>query len=90
MMSNSESMSASNDTREWGLCFLCQSDLKEPTTKPSTSIKLKNKPERFLACNEKVIDNIRQLNELPNSIFTDGMSHLYQSDEPVWNQRDIG
>ena len=79
MMSNSESMSVSNDAREWGLCFLCQSDIKEPTTKPSTSIKLKNKPERILACYEKVVDCIRQLNEmgeLPNSIFTDDIVGL--------------
>ena len=54
-------------------CFLCQSDLKEPTTYPSTLVKLKNNFERILACYEKVIDNIRQpneLEELPNSIFT--------------------
>ena len=96
MMSSSKSMSASNDTREWGLCFLCQSDLKESTTKPSTSIKLKNKPKRILACYEKVIDNIRQLNEfgeLPNSIFTDDIVGVgADSDSPnivqkvVWHK----
>ena len=35
---------------------------------------MKNKPGRIWACYEKIIDNIRQLNELgelPNSIFTD-------------------
>ena len=44
------------------------------TTNPSTSVKLGKKSERILTCYVKVIDNIRQLNELgelPNSIFTD-------------------
>ena len=64
MMSNSDTTSATNDTQDWCLCFLCQSDLKEPTIKLSTSVKSKNYSEFFLACYEKVIDNIRQLNEL--------------------------
>ena len=41
MMSNSEIKSATNDTLDWCLCCLCQSDVKEPTTKLSTSVKLK-------------------------------------------------
>ena len=76
MMINSGSTSATNATQNWYLCFLCQSDLKEPgaTTNPSTSVKLKNNSENFLVCYENIIDNIRQLNELgelPNSIFND-------------------
>ena len=83
-MSNSESTSAINATWDWYLCFLCRSDLREPTTNPSTSVKFKKKnSERILACYEKVIDNIRQLNELgelPNSIFTgDIISHYLRA-----------
>ena len=74
MTSYSEITSATNDTKVWCLCFSCKSGLKEPITKLSMSVKLKNNSERILACYEKVIDNTRQLNdlgELPNSIFTD-------------------
>ena len=78
MMSNFESTSATNNTRDWCFCFQCQSDLN---TNPST----KKKSERTLTYYEKVIDNIRQLNELgelPNSIFTDDIVGVGADSDP--------
>ena len=67
--------------------------LKEPTTNPSTSVKLKNNSEIILACYEKVIDNIRQLNELgelPNSIFTGDIVGVgAESDSPIIVQKMV-
>ena len=59
-------------SRDWTLCFMCQSNVKEPTMNPSTSVKLKGKPDRLLTCYKEVTANIRELHdmgELANSIF---------------------
>ena len=59
MINNSESTSSTNATRVWCLCFLCQFHYLSFNFGT-----IKKKSERILACYERVIDNIRQLNKL--------------------------
>ena len=53
------------DTRDWSLCFICQSlKTSEKTLNPSLSIKLRNTPEKLIACYKEVVNNIQELKEL--------------------------
>ena len=67
-------------SRDWKLCFICQSNLKEPTVNPSISVKLKDKHDKLLTCCEQVTANIKELydlGELTNSIFTDDIEQWF-------------
>ena len=51
-------------TRDWDLCFICQSDESyKPTMNLASSVKLRNNPERLSACYKEVADNIQDLKE---------------------------
>ena len=64
-------------SRDWSLCFICQSaDSKINNMDPSSSVVLRNNPERLSACYKQVTDNIRELNELgelPDFVFVDSI-----------------
>ena len=63
------------DTRDWSLCFLCQSvNCHEKTCDPSVSIKLKNSHEKLQACYQEVVENVHELKQLgflPRNISID-------------------
>lgn len=50
---------------DWSLCFLCQSSLQmEKTLDPSSSVKLRNNPEKLQSCYKEAVDNIQELKAL--------------------------
>ena len=52
-------------SRDWELCFICQSNKNSTITmNPSSSVKLKNYSEKLFECHREVADNINILNEL--------------------------
>lgn len=64
-MSKSKSTTGITGTRDWSLCFICQLEKSnEKTLNPSSSIKLRNNPEKLYACYKEVTDNIQELKEL--------------------------
>ena len=64
-MSKSKSATAIMETRDWNLCFICQLEKSnEKTILPSSSVKLRNNPEKLYACYKEVTDNIQELKEL--------------------------
>ena len=83
---------------DWSLCFICQSD--EPqnaTVDPSSSVKLRNNPERLSAAYRQVVNNIQELNELgelPDFVFVQNTSdsdaenilQLMMSNNVVWHK----
>ncbi len=87
------------DTRDWNLCFICQTDERDkPTMDPSSSVKLKRNPERLSACYKEVLDNIQELNELgdlPYFVAIDNISggectqsivQVMMSNNVVWHK----
>ena len=59
---NPQSEIAIMDTRDWNLCFICQTDERDkPTMGPLSFVKLKHNPERLSANYKEVIDNIQEL-----------------------------
>ena len=52
------------DTRDWNLCFICQSYSVQPVTDPASSIKLRGHPQKLEACYRELLSNIIELNEL--------------------------
>lgn len=53
------------DTRDWSLCFICQSDKNnEKALCPSSSIRLRNNTEQLCACYKEVVENILELKAL--------------------------
>lgn len=66
------------DSRDWSLCFICQSGVNSiPVMNPSSSVKLKNNPERISACYKEVTGNIKELkdlDELPDFVFVNDIS----------------
>jgi len=52
------------NTRDWNLCFICQSHTNEAVTDPASSIKLCGQPKKLEASYQELLDNIFQLNEL--------------------------
>ena len=83
---------------DWSLCFICQSD--EPqnaTVDPSSSVKLRNNPERLSAAYRQAVNNIQELNELgelPDFVFVQNTSdsdaenilQLMMSNYVVWHK----
>ena len=79
-MDNSNIPPATMGFRDWALCFMCQSNIKEQTMNTSISVKLKDKHEQLLTCYKEVTTNIRELydlGELANSIYTDDIGHWF-------------
>ena len=70
-----KTMSDIMDTRDWDLCFICQTDVKnKPLSNPSTSVKLKNNVDKFISAYKEVVYNIVELNdlgELPDYVVVD-------------------
>ena len=96
-MSDYKSMPAIMDNHDWSLCFICQSDKGfEPIKNPSSSVKLRNKPERLSVCYKEVTDNtqeLKELGELPDTIVVDGIGggtqnvvQMMMSDQAVWHK----
>ncbi len=85
-------------TMDWSLCFICQSDeTHNPTSDPSSSVKLRNNPERLSAAYRLVVNNIQELNELgelPDFVFventgdsdTQNIVQLMMSNHVVWHK----
>ena len=64
-MSNSKCTTAPLDTRDWSLCFICQQEKSnENVLDHSSSIKLRNNPEKLYVCYKEITNNIRELKEL--------------------------
>ena len=65
-MRKSKSTTCITGTRDWSLCFICQSKKKKNKNclNPSSSIKLGNNPGKLYACYKEVTDNIQKLKEL--------------------------
>ena len=63
------------DTRDWDLCFICQTDVKnKPLLDPSTSVKLKNNVDKLISAYKEVVNNIVELNylgQLPDYVVVD-------------------
>ncbi len=69
-----ECNSESSDTgeRDWESCYICQHDTSEKLLHPTTSVKLKNKPDKLYMCFQEVIGNIKKLydlDQLPGFVY---------------------
>jgi len=100
-MAGKVNVSASMDTRDWLMCFLCQCSTSEALVKPSMNKRLKQHPEQLEGALRNVIDNIqtlKQLGELPDDVTVgdiDGFSsdtdvshvvNLLKSNDVVWHK----
>ena len=67
---------ASMETRNWELCFICQSDTAQPLTELASSVKLHAQPHKIEACYTKLIQNICDLSEygdLPRFVIVEDL-----------------
>ena len=71
-------MGASMDTRDWLLCFLCQSPTSETLVKPSLNKRLQQHPEQ-LDDTLRNIHTLKQLDEWSHGISDDDTDLLNDS-----------
>lgn len=95
---SSDNCESTPATMDWSLCFICRSDeTHNPTSDPSSSVKLRNNPERLSAAYRQVVNNIQELNELgelPDFVFventgdsdTQTIVQLMMSNHVVWHK----
>ncbi len=79
-------MATPMDTHDWNLCFICQRVTNEVTMNPSSSVRLKNRPDKLRATYQEVVDNIFELetlHELPSFVVMPDVIRWHEWPLPV-------
>ena len=62
------------DTRDWNLCFICQSNTQQTVRHPASSQHLCGQPQKLESSYRELVDNVIELNklgELPSFVVLD-------------------